>query len=712
VIELPAKFAAENARAQNTPAILVKLGGGVLENIQSSAGDWTANTAETNVDYASDPGSVVLEDQAYTDTISQTTNNASIELWHSVIGDPQESNYVRQSFLNTVPGTELLLESITIKVSTLSDGYGPSDPDGTNVIYMDIKNSALQTVATLSMLDANGATAHDLVFNFLSQEVKIPYNETYYFDLSALPSNFYYPHDHYVTLYYSSSGGYAGGFLDNYYQYPSGAPGNIGDAVFTLKFAGAYYPLTGSITTRIIDLGELPTGDGTWKIQTIKPSHYGVTNLVITAYGSTDNFSSSNVNLGVVTDGLAVALNKIYQYYKLTADFTTTSSLESPTLLSMGVSFVIFTKFSDRGELGFEPSLKGISSLTTQIDDFDLTTIGQITLTFGQTALISSFLATGYPKNKICLIKIGFIAVDFSEEDFIDFYSGVVTDWSYTAYDINIVIKDSSASWKVSIPRETSTAGNHVAPGYDSVIATADHPVDVMKDILYNHVLASESRVNTESFNTVEAALPNWKVTRTIPGSEQQDADSVLNELRVLIGAYFLFKNDGRVALKLYNSAETPVASLSHDDFLQRPGWESNIDALINKTLVWYDWNSGTEAYDHVYVGINATSQTNHAEVQEYQLEDKWTDGDSQGISQMSALATRILSRYANPPAIFKARLDRKRIALEVGDFVSITTNQAPSTDLSGQDNQTYQIIRRNFNPQRAFIDLTFLKVG
>lgn len=709
MIELPTKFAAENAKGSSTPSILVKLGGSVLENIQSSAGDWGVNTAETNVDYVTEPGNVRLVDQSYTDTISQTTNNASIELLHSVVGDPEERNEVRQSFINAVPGTELLLESITIRIASYAVGHYGGWPDGTNNIGIYIRDSSLNIIKFLSVSD-NNATPHDLTINFLSYDIKIPYNETYYFELYATQSDIFYPYDHYVTLYYSSSGGYSNGFLDVIYSYKGDYSGNIGDAVFSIKFAGAYYPLTGSITTQIIDLSEVPTGDGTFKVQSIKPSHYGTTNIIITAYGSTDGFSSSNENLGTVVDGQILGLSDIYRYYKFKADFTTTSSLETPDLLSVGVSFVIFSKFSDNTFLGYPADLKSVSSLTTEISDTAITTIGQITLTFGQTTGVASFLTDSVPKNKIAQIKLGFIADGFTEDDYIEYYTGVVADWSYEEYDINIIIKDNSASWKIEIPRETSSAGNHVAPGYDNVIASGDHPIDIIKDILYNHIITSESAVDTESLDAAKTALSGWLMTRTISGSERQAADSILNEIRILIGGYFLFKSNGRVSLKLYDSDETVVASFSHDDFIQRPSWESNIAALINKTLVEYDWNTGTEVYDHVFVGIDDNSQTDYGQIGEYDFSDKWTDGDAQGIIQQTAFTTRILTRYAYPPSIFRARVDRRWIALEVADMVNITTNQYPSADLS-QVTKKFQIIKRNFNPQRAYIDFTFLEV-
>ena len=61
MITLPQKFAAENAKAENVPAFLVRLEDSVIFNEQTASTDWQANTGASNVDFVTSIGDVMLE---------------------------------------------------------------------------------------------------------------------------------------------------------------------------------------------------------------------------------------------------------------------------------------------------------------------------------------------------------------------------------------------------------------------------------------------------------------------------------------------------------------------------------------------------------------------------------------------------------------------------------------------------------------------------
>lgn len=690
MITLPPKFAIENEKSESEPAVIVKIGDSILENIQSSQGDWTNNSSETQVDFSSFPGDVILESDAIPNEENLTGTTQALLLDFATVFEAD----AKQTFKHQT-GDDKTLGVVSIKILILN-----------NNSTMDIRVEILGHGALIQTAAYNAGNPVVLVYDFTSLNILIPNDTEFTFKVDVSQAGI----NNSCFIIYQNSDVYPRGeFTYTVNLQTPEPPAVLGDLNFSITLLGDYFKSTGTITTQIIDLGETPSNDGEFIIEDIQTEG----TITHSARGSTDGFSGSDVSIGSISDGDIISGGDIFRYYKITSILTGTNLSLTPVLQSVGVSFVNYISISNKSFLGFEPSVKKISSLTTEIDDFNLSTIGQITITIGQTPLISNYFDTNFAKNKPVQILQGYVAPGFAESDYLLFYKGIIDDWKMTEDIFSVTIKDNSTSWKVDIPRDESSAGNQTGGTFTSLVAVAENHADVMLDILQNQINARDAEIDIGSFEVAKSARPAYVVTRTVSGDDQQSADDLMNQLRILVGGYFIPQANGQIKIKLFDRDEATIGELTEQDFLVRPNWERNIKALINKTFIEFDFDTGLETYGHVFIGIDVASQSNFVTVESFELQDNWTldDVGGQGEIQMNDLTNRILTRYADPPSKFSAKIDRKKIAWEVGDMVLITTKQSPSSDLTGVTQEKYQIIRKNFGPIGASIDFTFLRV-
>src|SRR4030066_348903 len=352
------------------------------------------------------------------------------------------------------------------------------------------------------------------------------------------------------TEYYEDETEYEIDIADNYANGEfnfEGSSTDAGDLYFHIVLSGGYYKSTGYIRTQTMDMGATPSGNGEWSLDDIRPTG---TNVTCEAWASaTGAFAGEETALGVIVDGGAIT--NLKRYYRVKATLTANGDQSlSPQVNAIRADFVTATvQYSNHPALGYEPALMSVSSLSTSIDTFKPSTIGQITLTFSHCQSVSNYLATKKPKNKIVKIKAGFVADGFVEADYIDYFWGQIDDWNISGKDeIIINVKDYSKEWDVTIPVATSS-------GLPTITWLGWHPIDVMLDLLKNHINARDSKIVGSSFETVKAAIPGWVVNRVLK-KDTISAKDAIEELRRLTSCYFLPQSNGRIKLKRWNADE------------------------------------------------------------------------------------------------------------------------------------------------------------
>ena len=672
MIILPEKFEIENNKGENTPAVIVEIEESVLNAEESTQADWTANTGESNVDYATMPGDVILGERGLVENFE-----TGGDTWR---GDGFAPNKAQGFKVNA----DLTTSKFSVYIRTEFDfvdvvrGY----------IYADDSGKPGSIIATsTSDVAVNAAGWYDFTIT-----ANLTASTQYYVGIDIVSGS------QILQWWVKDIGNpYAdGGFFGN--LFPWAAWGVNSDGYFRIY---ATFFDSGYIITDEMDLGSTPTNDGEWVLSDLTPDDSAIT---FEAWSSaTGAFGGEEASLGTIIDGDDITDWK--RYYKVKATLSANSSQdESPTLESIKADFASYAKYATAPVFGYEPIVKTIGSISTTIDDFKSSTISQMTLTMGFSESLSTFLSNNYPKNKLIKIQIGFLADGWLETDYIDFFWGQIDNWSITARDtISITTKDFQKEWSVDLPAKWESAG-------DDITWTAQHHCDVMLDILQNQINVRDSKIESDSFGVVKASLSGWEVTRTITG-DSEDGKGLMEELRVLTSTYFIPQANGSIKLKKWDSSEAAVETLTDTDFESKT-WDANAKSLINRSDIYYDWDgSGTKSSDFgsFELGTDATSQSNWGETKSKTIKDKWTDATE--TAQIQTLEANILARYADAPAIMNVTLDMRKMYLEVGDMVNITTVRAPSSDMTGITGVKFQIVNRNLDFLKHTLKLKLLAV-
>lgn len=710
MLDLPAKFEAENKKGTKTRAAIVKLQDEVIEDEKYLQDHWSSNTSESNVDYTPSPpdsGNVILDEEIAMENLEQNSWFA-LTYWLEATGDETPEvyfrNYAWQS-IRQASGESKTINSVKVYLKQLNTF---------NTVYCEIWSaSKTSQIGTTITKNISSTTGEWITFDFSSQSISIADDTEYWVKVYSPDAvgGSQVIYGNYIG--YQNTDVYSNGQLD---ITGTQAVTNIGDATFQVLIDEGLFPPSGNITTDNFDLGSTPTVTGEWQIQDTKPDG---TNLTYEAWSSaTGVFGGEEDYLGTVADGDPIT--DLKQYYRVKSFFTSnTARYETPTLQSIKADFSIYIDVIAHAAPGSLSGLESIGTLSTEISDFKPTTISSMTVTFPFSKLISTWFATRYPKNRIVKVKYGFIAPGFTPADYIDRFFGQIEDWKISSSGkVTVTIYSFHKEWKTKIPRKWETSS-------DDKEWIEEHPVDVILDILQNFLTVRDSKINYASFYAVRDALPGWKVTRKIT-ENTEEAKAMMEELRGLMTCYFTLHGDGSVGLKRWDANETPVATLTDKDFLPPgPSWSANAKSLINEVFIYFSHGedgagnyttptAGDEEVNFRDLGtdFNGDSIDNWQETAPKVLKDKWTR--STEVTQVATRVASTLDRYKDPRSLLSVSLSGKWIALETGDIVNITTKRYPSTDFTGCTDKPFQIVKTTPNwlkKSGAEINLVLLEV-
>jgi hypothetical protein len=462
------------------------------------------------------------------------------------------------------------------------------------------------------------------------------------------------------------------------------------------------------------DLGETPAGEGEWQIRDRTEND---TNISYSAQFSSDDITYNNVS-GSVQDGNSI--NEFVRYFIVTINFTSDSERAfTPILNELIIQFSTYTKFSNQipqadsgvfsaedGTFGnYEPSVLNVSSLSTSIDFFEPSSVGQLNVTIANTKAISSFLYSKFPRNKIVRVKLGLQGIKYG--DYLDYFYGQIYAWRMSSRkEWSIAIQDYKIEWDQQLSIRPSSEVGATPISYNGL-----HPQDVQLDILQNQIDTRSSKIDVDSFLAVKAEIPGT-VTRTIT-EEEETAKALLEELRLLTATYFIPDGNGIIKIKRFDPTATLLPELTEDDFLDGSlSFDSNSEEFYNRTLIYYGWDGdGEELNDFAagFVGLDPTSIINNRQSKTKEILDRWSQATTG--SQLERLTEIILARYANIPSILTGSLDFSYINLEVADQMLISTTYGPSENLEGIVSKRYEIVSKTINLQNYQINFRFKEV-
>lgn len=461
------------------------------------------------------------------------------------------------------------------------------------------------------------------------------------------------------------------------------------------------YQPTGHIKTDNIDIGKVPTNQGEWALEDVQP---GDAALVYTAwYSTTGAFAGEEVSIGVIVDGQAIT--DLKRYWRVHVAFAaSTGNHDTPILQSIKADYTTFRKFNKVKDLGYEPLVDNVSSLTSKVDFFKPSSIGKISVQIVMTPATSIWVDSDTLFNKIVRVKLGYVYPGLVESDYIHYFTGAIDDWDVDDGVLNLQLKDLQKDWKLPVPEKWESVG-------DDVAYTGRHHIDIMLDIFQNEINVRDSGLLLDSFATVKAATPGYQVTRTITG-KVEDAKKLVEELRVLLFAFFLPRGDGKIGIKLFDKTEATVASFNDDNTVSIK-WRANSESLINRTRLYFNHTGAgndEEDFTELDENDNTTSQTDFRVIRPHSLKDKWTRAAE--VAQITALGVDILDQFDGMPSIVDIETDVRDIAVEAGDQVLVTTKEAPGGTGEGIAGVRFLITSKNLDFEGSSISFEALRVA
>lgn len=687
----PDKFTLQNNSVPNKPALIVQIQKDVNYVEQSTQTDWTNATSKSLVDYTPTPptdGDVILSQT--TDAVDDQTQGSSASGF-AIYSSPGGYYQHWQAFQNR-SGVARKLYSITLHTFVGSNRNA----------YISIHTAKGGSQIGSTVWQTIGAGGTYPVVDFSGQAIILEPYTTYWFRVQIDGSISEYIYGTTYTPAYSYGN----------YSYYIPSPRNewhndVGDLYFVIRFTGRYgyyYESNGSITTQVMSLSSVPTRAGEWNFLDVMPNGSSLKYFAWACNTATWTFPNSWEQIGYVEDGDAIAT--LRNFYRVRAEFTANQWRDSsPVVSAIRLDFNEYSVYSNRKEFGYKTYLTKVGNLSSEVDFFEGSTIGQIDITLVNNSETRQLIANAYLKNKQIRVYAGFVADGFSETDFIPYRFGQVSNVSIKENEIIVSMQDYASDWKnKTIPNKWNSAT-------DDVTWQGSYIVDVMIDVLLNQVKTRDSKIDMASFAMVKTYYPA-PVNRKFTGNTE-DVEEVLDELRLLARSVFIVNETGRTRLLWLGdnglSTYTVVSTLTDNDFIDI-SWESNYESVINRASIYSAWvGSGddTKAFSSYIEAVDSPSQYNFQEIAVWEFKDKWfTMANSQ---YPLALATYVVSNYGTGRPILKAKVDRKFLFLEVGDVVWAATETCPSSWGIGLFGKSYMVMKTDFDFMNDTIELTMM---
>jgi len=501
------------------------------------------------------------------------------------------------------------------------------------------------------------------------------------------------------------------------------------------------YTTSGSLV-RQIDLGVLPTTDGIVSFIDVVPS--GTVQTVTLYY--TDNAAhithttlTSWTLHGIVSSGGVIGTHR---YWRAKVDMTSTAAHdEAPSIAKIDLSYkdtpvtlgthkeVLETENSgyslpfvlplvpgrstyERLVIGSQ-SIESISTKSAQMNP-KLTTsmIGKFTAKLMPDSIVVDMMSKKL-RGKLAEVRVGFVINNKHVTD--RFYSGIVSDISWSGSSYTLTITDDLDIVDVQIPREkaglawsasttyavgdivvygtasweSNVAGNiGITPGTDpakwinngtvwaSITYAATHLADICRDILINHVNIQSQRIDFSSIDAVKLLYPSMIGSSRVI-TKPVNALEALSELAWLLGSQWVMR-DGKLAL-IPEPTGTAVGTITDIDIVNvnyRRGWSD----LKNECLIMSGYSGdgeGQEQFLQSYVYASTTSISDYEMVGLEVFNDKW------GVSeaQLIARAERYVTRWQNGRRVVTFDASMRLIRFEPGDIVTFKSKAMPPND-------------------------------
>jgi len=137
---------------------------------------------------------------------------------------------------------------------------------------------------------------------------------------------------------------------------------------------------------------------------------------------------------------------------------------------------------------------------------------------------------------------------------------------------------------------------------------------------------------------------------------------------------------DGKLSLAVLNEAVPGgLPELNNDNTLPNPIWKTTKDNIINKFNVRLAFSEGLKTFTQILPFVDATSVTDFGERKGPDIDIEGAQLDIGGLSFVTAIGTRLLTRFSTPQTTIKARSFLDTFAIDVGSDVQFVHDDVPA---------------------------------
>jgi len=497
----------------------------------------------------------------------------------------------------------------------------------------------------------------------------------------------------------------------------------FGDLTPSVRINMLSYDSTPSPTLQIqFDVGETPTKTGSWSIQDtpaamINPisGNREETSISYNAWAG-NTLGAKTVNLGAIdpSDIASLTITTLRQYYVLEGVFASTpNGLRTHQFNAANPVFPKDTLLISNKKLPFpsDVALGKTSSISTSLDiKTRLTKRGDFSFdVFDIDGVIRRNLIQSHLINLPTEYRLGHYPNATSEDDLLLLFSGKLSDIpKHKKGILSFKAQDYSTDLDVKIPR-VDTGKLNIDRTKIRRTTKGDTLVNTMLKIIGPESRILSRYVRRPTFTALEAHLKASDVkTLWISAKvfkEETEARKELQYLLEITGAYLVPQEDGVLSIIIFPRLDTPVAIwddsvIGIGDF-QKSGLKKTI---VNLCFVEYDLYGDGELSG--LIGSNdRAAQNDLAPGAEQHLADRIIStggylGDEQSFNGKTLggrIANREVSHKKYGIIPYACETGLNQIAVQVGDFISLTTDVYIRKGVLGAD-------RVNFMPTRKTI--------
>jgi len=271
------------------------------------------------------------------------------------------------------------------------------------------------------------------------------------------------------------------------------------------------------------------------------------------------------------------------------------------------------------------------------------------------------------------------VVVTFTVDDTTDFSSS----GTFTVGDEFITYTGKTATTFTGCTRAqlSSDASSH-DDGSEvyQVTLIEDESMDLALDIIKTQVGVDGDLVDTAAFETLRDGDLSGDGDFKFYMWNVENALTWLEESILIATNTRLINKDNKISIALLDQVAFAAdsESITESHIMGDPSYRVDVNKVVNKIIVKYDYNWGTGKYESTSINTNAESITNYGEQRPLTLKMKGITIGNNGASFATSKAKKLLARLSSPTAEIGVKALFNRFNINAADQINVVHRYLP----------------------------------